>query len=192
MSQLKFIFLFISLITLGLGIISCAKSNDPSYVENQSLITNRTIVNPLIYKSEANYTIFYSKSTKNFYFVQHQNPIKLSGEISFHSFNESSFSVANSINEQILTFEIDVNGVYGIAKMKGIENRVFLQNFDWVDDDISEQVYCKCNGNGTSEKHCTSGGTGSTECSKSVTTGPITQECSTKCGSGTYACCFQD
>lgn len=72
---------------------------------------------------------------------------------------------------------------YGISKRtQGIS----------ISDDFGEKVFCKCRENKIPDNSCTTGGRGSTECSQTITVGPVTQSCDTKCDVGHYACCWAD
>ncbi len=145
----------------------------------------------LMYKSGVNSTLFYSKLSKDFYFLQYQTPIQFPTEMSFEKIENDFIVFRNSTNNSLITYKIGTDGLFGITKLRGLEKMVFINGFTWIEGDVSEKVTCKCTANNV-PRNCDSGGVGSTECSQSSTILGITSECSTKCGAGTYACCVVD
>ncbi len=192
MNKLKILTPVFVVFTLAFGYYSYVKGSDQSILKNERNVEIRLEKNDLIYKSGLNYTLFYSKESKNFYFIQHQGSIPLFTRMKLGNVEKNSISFINGDGQNQVKYEIDKDGVYGIAIIKGIENKVFNENSSWKDGDISEQIYCKCRDNSQHATSCTSGGTGSTACSQSLTTGVVTQSCDTKCGQTFYACCSID
>lgn len=193
----NFKFIYILCITLGtLAIYSChADLKDSINIEHNrnSNVDSRSVSNYLKYKIGQNYTIYFNEMTKRFYLVQQTLPGNLNNNYSFISYQAGKLVLKDETLNQINTYELNTNGVYGIATMKGIESIVFTPDMDWIDDDILAKLYCKCRKNGESPKPCTSGGEGATECSQTIKAGPIVeQDCTVKCGEGHYACCWAD
>jgi len=158
---------------------------------NLSQTSNSVQSDVLIYKSGLNSTLFYSKLSKDFYFIQYNTPIQFANEISFEKIEDDFIIFRNNTNNSLITYKIGSNGIFGITKLIGLERVVFINGFTWVDGDISEKVTCKCIQNNV-PSNCDSGGVGSSECSQISTVLGITSGCTAKCDAGTYACCVVD
>lgn len=132
------------------------------------------------------------------------NPIILTNAVINYSINCVTFRSTNSGN--IVVFKLNNSSCqipptgnirtftgYGLIKQQRESTYNSLIGFAGTTfPPILEIVTCQCNTpggplGGIAESGCTSGGSGSTTCSQSDTSG----SCSVTCGTGTYACCTQ-
>lgn len=193
MKNFKFYLLLFSFFACSLYMYSCFNSVSTRGEKTELVQQSKDNNDYLLQKSGSDYTVFYNRSEKKFYFIQHTSPIPLAPKMRVIGFTDKSLTFRNIESEETFSYALDVKGVYGITTLKGLENNVFsdVANHQWLEGDISEKVFCRCiQQTHNITNNCQSGGIGSTSCAQKFKFGQMSTECEARCGEGTYACCW--
>lgn len=108
-----------------------------------------------------------------------------------------TFQLTNSTNPVPNTGNIGVYKGFGLIKQREPSNYGQLFSFAGPTyPPIQESVHCDCLEAGSNDKNCGSGGAGASACSYDESAGggsvSISMACSVTCGTGYFACCYDN